>query len=84
MDDDAGGLPLIPEEFAFLWKVTDCHERLCATLRKLEADCGDGEIGQATKRQLAEQRVQLRNLIYSLLYGGEPPFDLPDNWEDKS
>jgi hypothetical protein len=75
---------VIPEDFAFLWKITDCHERLCATLKELEADCGDGEIGQATKQHLANQRTQLRSLIYSLLHGGEPPVDLPDNWESKS
>lgn len=74
---------MIPKDFEFLWKVTDCHERLCKALKELEADCGEGEVGQETKRHLANQRAQLRALIYALLHGGEPPVDLPDNWEDK-
>lgn len=74
---------MIPKDFEFLWKVTDCHERLCTALKALEADCGDSEIGQKTKQHLANQRTQLRALIYALLHGGEPPVDLPDNWEDR-
>lgn len=75
---------MIPKDFAFLWKVTDCHERLCESLKALEADCGDGEIGEQAKQHLRNQRTQLRSLIYALLHGGEPPVDLPDNWEAKS
>ena len=75
---------MIPKDFAFLWKVTDCHERLCKTLKELESGCGDTEVGQETKRHLANQRTQLRALMYALLHGGEPPVDLPDNWESKS
>lgn len=74
---------MIPKDFEFLWKVTDCHERLCAALKALEADCGDGAVGQKARQHLAGQRTQLRALIYALLHGGEPPVDLPDNWEDK-
>lgn len=74
---------MIPKDFEFLWKVTDCHERLCKTLKELESGCGDGEIGQETKRHLTNQRTQLRALMYALLHGGEPPVDLPDNWEEK-
>jgi hypothetical protein len=75
---------MIPKDFAFLWKVTDCHERLCKSLRALEADCGDGPVGEQAKRHLQNQRTQLRSLIYTLLHGGESPIDLPDNWEGES
>jgi hypothetical protein len=74
----------MPEDFAFLRKITDCHERLCVILKELETDCGDGEAGQATKQHLQKRRAQLRGLIYTLLYGEEAPADLPDNWESKS
>jgi hypothetical protein len=75
---------MIPKDFEFLWKVTDCHERLCKTLKDLEADCGDGPIGDALKKNLQKQRTKLRELIYALMHGGEPPVDLPDNWESRS
>lgn len=75
---------MIPKDFEFLWKVTDCHERLCNTLKILESDCGDGPIAKATKQKLRDQRTQLRALIYALIHRCEPPVDLPDNWESIS
>jgi hypothetical protein len=75
---------MIPKDFEFLWKVTDCHERLCKTLKHFESECGDGPVAEAVKQKLRDQRAQLRALIYALLYGGEPPVDLPDNWESGS
>jgi hypothetical protein len=70
--------------FAFLWKLTNCHEQLCEALKALEADCGDGPAGVAARAVLQRQRSDLRALIYALLHGGEPPVDLPDNWESPS
>jgi hypothetical protein len=72
---------MIPERIELLWKVMDAHAEMVKLSQELESECGDGPAGRNAKLHLQADRDKARRLVYSILYGCEPPDNLPDNWE---
>ena len=64
-------------------RIKKATSSLIGSLRDMEALCGNGPIGLRAKSELKNQIAIHKRLLYGVIYGEEPPFELPDNWGEQ-
>jgi hypothetical protein len=73
-----------PSDEELLEMLKETMREMIQSLKALERDCGEGPIGLLAKERIKQKITTYRKLLYGAIYGHQPPFDLPDNWESAS
>lgn len=71
------------EEGDGLERIRQSFDELIQSIRALENDCGNGPAGLAAKAKMKNEINNCKRLLYGVMYGHEPPVELPDNWGER-